>query len=423
MIKPFFSSSSETSLITIVSQLLQEVSQLDKNKEVEIQIMIFSFTEKIISDQLLEIAKGNPNLMIRVLADWGNISNSEERKTRGLAEKNIKNIQVRFKYDQPYLWDEEQNQLRWNYNASLGLLHHKSICLFIDQQPIKLITGSYNWTKKGGENYENLIELNFNHFPEILSCFEEEFAAIWIDSELSLSFKEALKHVENIQDYFKSNPKRLPEDFIRLNKGKDGSYFRKPINKRLKTIVKNNNLVAFSATHPISKINSNGFSSIVNKRYFNMMKNSGKEKLVPLTLNTLSLDIIARAKAKTTLRVAMYALSVRVPEYNALLEAARRGVFIKIIFDRSVNIFTMERLSEVINKEKINIEIRAGKRGMHQKYIVDESEGNVLTGTANMTTDSMQRHAEHRFLFKSNPELAEAFTQDFETIWNRITLR
>ncbi|MBV1922768.1 MAG: hypothetical protein KUG68_01935, partial [Flavobacteriaceae bacterium] len=235
MIKPFFSSSSETSLISIVSHMLQEVSQLDEKREIEIQIMVFSFTEEIISNQLLEIAKGNPNLMIRILADWGNISNSEERKTRGLAEKNIKNIQVRFKYDQPYLWDEEQNKLRWNYNASLGLLHHKSICLLIDQQPIKLITGSYNWTKKGGENYENLIELNFNHFPEILSCFEEEFAAIWINSELSLSFNEALKHVENIQEYYKSNPKRLPKDFVRLNKGKNSSYFRKPINKRLKT--------------------------------------------------------------------------------------------------------------------------------------------------------------------------------------------
>ncbi|MBV1924435.1 MAG: hypothetical protein KUG68_10460 [Flavobacteriaceae bacterium] len=221
----------------------------------------------------------------------------------------------------------------------------------------------------------------------------------------------------------RDSPKRLPKDFVRINKGQDGTYFRKPINKRLKTIVKNNNLVAFSATHPISKINSHGFSSVVNKRYFNMMKNSGKEKLVPLTLNTLSLDIIARAKAKTTLRVAIYALSVRVPEYNALLEAARRGVFIKIIFDRNVNIYTMDRISEVISKEKINIELRAGKRGMHQKYIVDETEGNVLTGTANMTTDSIQRHAEHRFLFKSNPELAEAFTQDFETIWSRITLR
>jgi len=423
MIKSFFSSDLETSLISIVSRTLQEVKQFDKNRKIEIQIMIFSFTEKIISDQLIEITEQNPNLIVRILADWGNISDTEERKIRDLARKKIKNIHIRFKYDQPYLWDEKHHKLRWNYNTSLGLLHHKSICLLIDQQPVKLITGSFNWTKKGGENYENLIELNYNHLPEILSCFEEEFATIWIDSELSLSYKDALVHVENIKEYFKLNTEQVPEDFFRKDKGQSGSYFRKPILKKLKTIVKNNNLVAFSATHPISKISSHGFSSIVNKRYFNMMKNSGKEKLVPVTINTLSLDIITRAKPKTTLRVAIYALSVRVPEYNALLEAARRGVTIKIIFDRSVNTYTMDRLIEVITKEDINIELRAGKRGMHQKYIVDLTEKNVLTGTANMTTDSSKRHAEHRFLFKSNPDLAAAFAQDFDTIWNRITLR
>jgi phosphatidylserine/phosphatidylglycerophosphate/cardiolipin synthase-like enzyme len=44
----------------------------------------------------------------------------------------------------------------------------------------------------------------------------------------------------------------------------------------------------------------------------------------------------------------------------------------------------------------------------------------VLTGTANMSTDSLRRHSEHRIRVLRNNSLADQFAADFETIWNRI---
>ncbi|MCC5956572.1 MAG: hypothetical protein JJU07_10735, partial [Natronohydrobacter sp.] len=66
------------------------------------------------------------------------------------------------------------------------------------------------------------------------------------------------------------------------------------------------------------------------------------------------------------------------------------------------------------------MEIRSTRRRMHQKYLSCPDTGMVLTGTANMTMDATTRHADHRILLRHAPELATAFSADFETIWQRV---
>ena len=95
----------------------------------------------------------------------------------------------------------------------------------------------------------------------------------------------------------------------------------------------------------------------------------------------------------------MYVLSVRVPEYSALLAAARRGVRLFIVVDGHTASRPLSRLATTAYaNEKLPIHFRAtGRRTMHQKYIVHPEAQTVLTGTANLSTDASQRHSNTGF--------------------------
>ena len=70
------------------------------------------------------------------------------------------NLFVRYKHDQPYEWDPVHRRLRWAYRASRGLLHHKTLGVFVDGVPTELVCGSFNWTRKAASSYENLLILS-----------------------------------------------------------------------------------------------------------------------------------------------------------------------------------------------------------------------------------------------------------------------
>ena len=130
--------------------------------------------------------------------------------------------------------------------------------------------------------------------------------------------------------------------------------------------------IAFSSRTPEQAEATAGYAEANRLRRFEMCKPSGKTKQVPVTLSTLALDTIARAQPGEHLLVAMYVLSVRVPEYGALLAAARRGVRLFIVLDgHAVFGRYRELATTAYAKEKLPIHLRAtGRKTMHQKYIV-----------------------------------------------------
>jgi len=422
MIKSYFSSFSERPLIEIVHSFFDNVEGLAKNHDVEIHIMLFSFTHPYLSHRLKEIAKSNPAIQIKILADWGLVSDDAKRKVKSLALLNLENLEIRFTYDQPYLWNEEKQQLQWNYQTSLGLLHHRTATIFLDHQPVKLLTGSFNWTKQAGENYENLLEFKSStkNISQVIWDIENEFQSIWRDPHLSLSFSSSILQKQYTQNQYIVTPDTLPTDIRRLT-GQKGGDLSLPTQSSQDAIIEKNEFVAFSSKSTNSTDKRRGFSEKVNSRYFMMKSNSGKEKRVPIDITTTSLDLIFRANKDSVLRVAMFALSSRVAEYGALLEAARRGVVVKVIL--GVEIETIEKIRAVAQKEGIPIEVMYGAKCMHQKYMVDVENGNIITGTANMTTDAIERHMEHRFRFASNHSLAQEFAKDFDRIWQEECLK
>lgn len=420
MIKAYFSSDPKTSLLKVVDDFLVEAIALaDQKEQVCLDIMLFSFTDESLADRLQSIITEG-KIQLRIIADWGNISNRDDRKLLDLVGLEANNFKLRFKFDLPYIWDGQAQKLRWSYHASLGLLHHKSISLNVDGQPSALLCGSLNWTKTGSSNYENLFRIGSTTKAEkaIVAAMTNEFDALWQHQQLSLPYAKASLLRAKVQQWYLSNP---DADYQSMQQ-----HFIKPINtqqsnKNLnKTRLTQNTVLSFSSNDPFTKDRQKGLAATNSYRYFAMQKPSGASKWVPLDIQTASLDLIYSSNPGDEICICMYAFSPRVPEYTAILEMARKGVLVRCILDRKSNRGMIQKLRDAAREEGLGMRVKAGTRGMHQKYMVNLKSASLVCGTANMSTDSFYRHFEHRLLIRRNKRLAQAFQKDFERIWERV---
>jgi len=151
-----------------------------------------------------------------------------------------------------------------------------------------------------------------------------------------------------------------------------------------------------------------------------LLRPSGTRKPAPVTINSVALEAIRSVPDGHKIDIAMYAMSPRVPEFTALIEAAKRGCKLRVLLDGKLGRSMATRLVRHANEKGLDIQVCVTNRRMHQKYMVAPMDDIVVTGTANMTEDATERHADHRVLFKNAPEMAASFEQDFQTIWQRV---
>lgn len=385
---------------------------------VDLHVMTFSFTDQAIAGLLAEVARDRPKMSIRIIADWNQGAEGAGRRLRALSRLGLPNLAVRYKNDQPYVWDAAAGRIRWSYHASRGLLHHKTLAVFVDGEPRTLVCGSFNWTGKAAGSYENLLVLGAGEprADVVMAAMEREFEALWSDNRATLRPDEVTARYQSILDEYRRDPSRPPEAIVGLERGDQVA----PLAMGLAPGRAADTIVAFSSRSPHDPAAGAGYAEANRARRLDLHKPAGAVKSVPLTLTTLALDTIGRAQRGDRLLVAMYGLSVRVPEYGALLDAARRGVRLRIVLDGAVGRSVLVRLATVAHGEGLPIRLRAGARTMHQKYLVHPESATVLTGTANMSTDASRRHTEHRIVWRDDPALAGAFQADFETIWGRL---
>lgn len=412
-----------------VLRVLEDAIAVGGSKQIDVHIMTFSFTDARIAHALDSLAATRPNVTIRIIADWRQGSPGAGNRLRDLERARRPNLLVRYKHDQPYLWDAQRGRLRWSYRTSRGLLHHKTLAIMFDGEPWALVCGSFNWTTRAAHAYENLLVMRADDEDEraLMCAVESEFAAMWCDGRLTLSPEEARAHYLKILDEYKSDPTKTPASVMGLGAGQDvtlpalGRERREESRGEAPAGPSPHRItIAFSSRGPTQSVAGRGYSPHTRDRRFALFKPSGHVKQVPLTLSVLALDVIARAAKGETLKVAMYALSARVPEYGALLDAARRGVHIQILLDGVVGVAIERQLAGVIRREALPIESRRGGRMMHQKYLVHPEARTVLTGTANLSTDSSTRHTEQRILIRGDAALTDCFLRDFHTIWARL---
>jgi phosphatidylserine/phosphatidylglycerophosphate/cardiolipin synthase-like enzyme len=415
-----------------VVELIAGASAKATTSAVEVNVMTFSFTDPRIADSLVAAAQ-QPRLTIRLIADWTQRADDGNQQVGRLAELGLPNLRVRYKKDQPYIWDASDARMRWSYHASRGMLHHKTLSVVVDGEPSRLVCGSCNWSAKAADSYENLLIVTDSTAGcrELMSRMEKEFEAIWSDDTASLSPDDAQRHYEAIAETYRQQAVAAPGPMNSEASGPVGPL--RVLNSRGDTRsgsafeeggiepIPPNILIAFSARRPNEEHSRAGYAESNRRRHITLSTPGGRTKRVPLTISTLALDVIYRARPGETLLIAMYGLSTRVPEYGALLNAARRGVRLRILLDRKVGKRAAESLSRVRLREDLPIRVKTGHRMMHEKYVVNVDAATVLTGTANMSTDASMRHSEHRIRVLGNSGLADQFAADFETIWNRVS--
>lgn len=417
-----------------VIAFLEEAAGMASRCRVEIHGMAFSFTDPEIARLLVETARRHDDAMIRLIVDWSQGSPQPGRQAGQLARHGLPNLQVRYKSDQPYRWDARQSRLRWSYHVSRGLLHHKTLGVRVDGVPRKLLCGTFNWTAGANRSYENLLVVTDRSRDalEPLVRMELEFEALWCDGRATLAPAEAAEHYRLIEDRFRRCPGIDPAEVTGLEEGRGGALDRTPTadgpapgtaGRACGDAGRHDErsaLVVFNSRRMDDPASEAGYAAANRGRTFHMRGASGQDRPAPLTLTTLALDVLNRAASGEKLYLAMHGLSPRVPEYRALIDAARRGVRCSVLLDAGVSLPSAIRLAAIQAEESLPLEVSTVGRTMHQKYLVHVESATVLTGTANMSTDATERHSEHRMVVRHSEPLAQAFLRDFEEIRSRL---
>jgi hypothetical protein len=408
-----------------ILSVIRDAVALAGSHHVDVHIMTFSFTDDQIADLLVEAARNTPDLSIRLIADWNQGAEGSGRKVRALAALGLSNLEVRYKKDQPYVWDADAYRMRWSYQASRGLLHHKTLAVLVDGSPHTLLVGSFNWSKRSAKAYENLVVLTADApaSMQVMTAVEREFEGLWSDGAATLSPDEVRAHYAAILAEYQTDSGRAAAEVVGMSCGAGAAIdILRDAHRSDDSVDSPYVQIAFSSRTAEQSEAAAGYAAANRGRRFEMSKPSGKFKQVPVTLSTLALDTIARAQPGEHLLVAMYALSVRVPEYGELLAAARRGVRLFIVLDGHAGVRALSQLATTAyGPEKLPIHLRAtGRKVMHQKYIVHPEGRTVLTGTANLSTDASRRHSEHRLLWRGDQHVTDAFVADFERMWERL---
>jgi phosphatidylserine/phosphatidylglycerophosphate/cardiolipin synthase-like enzyme len=415
--------------------LIEEASVLAASHRVDLHIMTFAFTDEALANALLCAATQRQLLTIRLLADWSQRIRVRGQQVGRLAALRVTNLRVRYSMDQPYVWDAKVKHMRWSYHASGGLLHHKTLAVLVDGRPWKLACGSFNWTAAATRSYENLLVVTADDPGSLtlMTRVEHEFEALWSDGRATVSPDEAHLHYRAILETYRRDPAISPGQVLGLKQGAgeplqalehecEPLEQMKPISMREgATGVKNADIaIAFSSRPSGGSRRQAGSARSNQEQRMTLCTPAGRLRLVPVTITNLALDTIFQTKPGDTLQLAMYGLSHRVPEYGALLDAARRGVRVQMLLNRLCGRDTATRLKAFQDAQALPIQIRTAGRMMHQKYMIHCETATIVTGTANMSTDASTRHWEHRIRIRGCAELAALYSGDFREVWSRM---
>lgn len=177
---------------------IDETVRRANGKPVEINTMIFAFTDAPIADHILDVARRNPNVTFRLLTDWSELAAGPDAQSRRLAEtaqrEHLNNVQVKFKKDDPYVWNDTIKRPQFVHNSTKGLNHHKGFVALADGRPEKMTFGSFNWSLGAMTgNYENLMLLDRadSDNRRIMEGYQKEFEGFWNNDAAALTFNEA----------------------------------------------------------------------------------------------------------------------------------------------------------------------------------------------------------------------------------------
>ncbi|MFZ5440107.1 MAG: phospholipase D-like domain-containing protein [Myxococcota bacterium] len=169
---------------------LQDAVARANGRPMDVNMLIFEFQSDAMQQAITDLARQNPNVTFRVIADSGQASSTGGNALPEILKLKLPNVQVKFKKDFPYVWNETLKRPDYNHGATQGLNHHKGFVTFIDGKPDALLTGSFNWSATADtKNYEDLtiFQNKDSSSRRAIEQFGGEFAGYWNNPEAALS--------------------------------------------------------------------------------------------------------------------------------------------------------------------------------------------------------------------------------------------
>ncbi|MBI5496016.1 MAG: helix-hairpin-helix domain-containing protein [Deltaproteobacteria bacterium] len=174
---------------TLVTELDGSVARA-AGRRLDVNMMIFEFQSDEIEEAVVRIARDNPHVTFRIIADSGQAADYGGNALPSILKKKLPNVQVKFKKDFPYAWDAQKHMPRFNHGSTQGLLHHKGFATFVDGMPDRLVAGSYNWSNTADQqNYEDLTVFHAadSSARRAVEGWGDEFAAFFNNADACLS--------------------------------------------------------------------------------------------------------------------------------------------------------------------------------------------------------------------------------------------
>ncbi|HEY3447014.1 MAG TPA: phospholipase D-like domain-containing protein [Myxococcales bacterium] len=156
----------------------------------EIDMMIFEFQSDTIQKAIVDIAKNNPNVTFRIVADSTQASGGSNNALPEILKEKLPNVQVKYKKDFPYVWSAKDGRAVYNHGATQGLNHHKGFVSVIDGVPDRMCSGSFNWSDTADtKNYEDLLVFKSmdGSTRTAIEQYRDEFAGYFNNDEATLS--------------------------------------------------------------------------------------------------------------------------------------------------------------------------------------------------------------------------------------------
>jgi len=271
--------------VTILDLIARARLCAEAGAKVDLEVMCFAFTDARISAALAALCRDQPTVTLRIIADWSQSARGAPTVLEAIAAEGLRNLFIKFKLDAPYVQDEA-GRLRYSYGASWGMLHHKTLLVRVDAEPVLMALGSYNWTTRGTQAYENLIVTDD---AALLGPFTAEFAALWADHRLTATTDRARSimarmKVEAAEGRDLRDPTLL-SDIL----GLAGVAATPPPPRRL---AEGAVLAVFSGSMPPGVTPAAGHAVKNDRRALNLLRPAGSRQPAPLTLNTLALEAI-----------------------------------------------------------------------------------------------------------------------------------
>ena len=131
--------------------------------------------------------------------------------------------------------------------------------------------------------------------------------------------------------------------------------------------------------------------------------------------NSLEVILNVIKESKESILVAAYTFTSK-PISEALLDAYRRGIKVKVIADHKGNSNQYTAVNFLAN-HGISIRLNSNYNIMHNKFMVIDGK-HVQLGSFNYSASAVDKNAENVLLLRNVEEIAKRYTEEWNRLWN-----